>query len=838
VWVLCDNGQNKSQFLGIVVAVNSCYLCSRITKHDKILMKHGMKRLVLMMLTLFSVVVLMAQETDAMLFGDVRSKATGKHLPYVQIRVKGTKLTTNCDKSGHFQLANLPEGEQTVVASFVGYKPQELKVTMKRGSGTEVYFLLEEDEQELGQVVVTGTRTPHFLKNVPIRTEVLTAQALRNKNAQNLYEALEGVPGVRVEQQCQFCNFSMVRMQGLGAEHTQVLVDGEPIYSGLAGVYGLSQMGTNDVDRLEIVKGAGSALYGSSAVAGAINVITKEPGYEPEVTADLQFGNFGYRNYNASGSIRKRNIGLNVFAQRTENDAVDATRDGDTRDEVKHKDGVSDRVASRLTNMGFGLHFYSPFAKNDKLVLRGKAMEEHRAGGTLTDDLYRNPFSEGTEDITTNRLSADLNYSLPIGRRSELNFSNAYVYHRRSATNDIFLGDYTESHGGTAPDVQMMRPYVARENTYTPSLTFTTRLKGHTLLGGVQGYFTNLRETGLYCINDEEDAHHGTAYTSVGRKHANEVGFFVQDEWTILPGLVAVPGLRFDIHNSGEEYTSSEQVFDSTFPKTKFSETSFNPRLALKYEISPEFVVRANVGTGCRAPYGFSEDLHLCSGSPRVWKSSDLKAEHAVSLNLSADYYGSNYQLSANLFRTNLSDKIEFVPADEQVKKLGYTYQWKNQDDAYVQGVELGVKWNPLKDLRTGLSWTFNQGRYKHVRDDWADTPYAKASRNVPRFPAMTGDLVLEYTPGTWTFSVNGSLQGKMYVDYMKDDEIAEKIKETGTFMLFNARVAKQLGAFTVYAGGKNIFSYLQDEKHTDNAAFMYAPVYGATWYAGVGVKI
>lgn len=797
-----------------------------------------MKRLFSLILILFSVLTLMAEETDAMLFGDVKSKTTGKHLPYVQIQVKGTKLITNCDKSGHFQLPNLPEDEQTIVASFVGYKPQELKVMMERNKGTEVYFFLEEDEQELDQVVVTGTRTQHFLKDVPIRTEVLTSQAIINKNAQNLYEALEGVPGIRVEQQCQFCNFSMVRMQGLGAEHTQVLIDGEPIYSGLAGVYGLSQMGTNDIDRLEIVKGAGSALYGSSAVAGAINIISKEPGYEPSLNADLQFGNFGYRNYNASASMRKRNIGFNVFAQRTENDAIDMTQDGDTRDKVKHKDGVSDRVASKLTNMGFGLHFYHPFAKNDKLVIRGKVMEEHRAGGTMTDNLYLNPFSEGTEDITTNRLSGDLNYNLPIGKRSELNFSTAYVHHKRNATNDTFLGDYIASHNGASPDVQMMRPYVAKENTYTPSLTFTTRLSHHTLLAGAQGYFTNLRETGLYCVNDEEDPHHGTAYTSVGKKHANEFGFFVQDEWTILPGLVAVPGLRFDVHSSGEEYTSSEKVYDGTFPKTKFNETSFNPRLALKYQVSSELVIRANVGTGFRAPYGFSEDLHLCSGSPRVWKSADLDGERAVSFNLSADYYGHNYQLSANLFRTNLSNKIEFVPADEKVKKLGYTYQWQNQDDAYVQGIELGVKWNPFKDFKTALGWTFNQGKYKHVRGDWADTPYAAASKNISRFPAMTGDINLEYTPGTWTFTVNGSLQGKMYIDYMKDDEIAEKIKETNTYMLFNARVAKQIGDWSIYAGGKNIFSYVQDEKHTDNAAFMYAPVYGATWYVGVGVKL
>ncbi|MCI6618912.1 MAG: TonB-dependent receptor, partial [Prevotella sp.] len=236
----------------------------------------------------------MAQKTDAMLFGDVKSKVDGKHIPYAKIQVKGTKLTTNCDKTGHFQLANLPVGQQVIVASSVGYQPQELTVTMRASTGTEVYFALEEEEQELNQVVVTGTRTQHFVKNVPIRTEVLTSRSIINKNAQNLFEALEGVPGVRVEQQCQFCNFSTARMQGLGAEHTQVLVDGEPIYSGLAGVYGLQQLGTNDVDRLEIVKGAGSALYGSSAVAGAINIISKEPGYDPDLKADVQFGNWGF----------------------------------------------------------------------------------------------------------------------------------------------------------------------------------------------------------------------------------------------------------------------------------------------------------------------------------------------------------------------------------------------------------------------------------------------------------------------------------------------------------------------------------------------------------------
>lgn len=797
-----------------------------------------MKRLFLLLFSQLFVLLLMAQSTDAMLFGDVRSVSTGKHLAYVSIQVKGTSLSTATDATGHFKLANLPTGEQTIVASLMGYKTQELKVTMSAGKGTELYFHLEDDAQEIHQVVVTGTRTQHFVKDVPVRTEVLTSQAIRNKNAQNLYQALEGVPGIRVEQQCQFCNFSVVRMQGLGAEHTQVLMDGEPVYSGLAGVYGLQQMGTNDVDRLEIVKGAGSALYGSSAVAGAINVISKEPTFEPQLMADIQMGNWGYKNYNASASTRWNNIGLSIFAQRTEEDAVDATGEGATRDSVKRRDGISDRVSSKLTNLGFGLHFYSPFAKNDHLVVRGKVMEEHRAGGTMTGDLYLNPYSAGTEDIATNRLTADATYRLPIGAHSELNASTAYVHHRRSATNDTFLSDYIDSHDGQAPDVQSMRPYIARENTVTPSVSFTTKLDNHTLVAGVQGYFTRLRETGLYCVSDATDPHYGTAYTSISKKTASEYGFFVQDEWAILPGFTAVPGVRMDIHRSDEEYASSEQVFDGAFPKTSFRATTVSPRLAVKYEVMPSLVLRANVGTGFRAPYGFSEDLHLCSGSPRVWKSPELRGERAVSFNLSADYYGHDLQLSANLFRTNLQDKIEFAPADESVRKLGYTYQWENVDDAYVQGLELTAKWNPARNLKTGLSWTFNQGRYQHVRADWADTPYAEASKRISRFPNMTGDLNIEFTPGTWTFTLLGSYQGKMYIDYMKDEETPVKIKETAPFVTFNARAAKRIGSFTLYAGGKNILGYVQDERHLDNAAFMYAPVYGATWYVGTSVRI
>ncbi|MBN2165218.1 MAG: TonB-dependent receptor, partial [Marinilabiliaceae bacterium] len=654
-----------------------------------------MKQLIILILGLvFAGQVKSQEKTDAMLFGDVKSAKTQEHIPYSSIMVKGTNIGTTADGSGHYKLANLPVGKCIIVAQSLGYKSQEKEVIMEKGKAVNVFFELEDDVLNLEQVVVTGTRTEHYLKDVPVRTEIISAKAIENKNACNLYQALEGTPGIRVEQQCQYCNFTMVRMQGLGAEHTQVLINGQPMYSGLAGVYGLQQLSTVDVDKIEVVKGAGSALYGSGAVAGAINIVTKEPGFIPSTTVDVQLGSYKTNKFDVNSSMRneKGNIGLNIFAQRYSEGAIDETGTGLKRNEVMNKDGISDRVMTNLTNAGFGLYIDNAFMKNDKLTIRGKSVFEKREGGTMSDDYFRNPLTDGTENITTDRYEASLNYNKKIKTNSEIYLSLAYINHNRNATNDSYLGDYMATHGDTVPDLRNMRPYLANENSLTSTLTFNTKIKKHSLIIGLQSFYDKLEESGMYVIVDETSSYLGKSYRSVADKSAREFGLFIQDEWAINDKLVIVPGVRLDNHHSGEEYTSDQQVFEtSNFPRTSFDETAINPRLAVKYKLSEKFTLRANAGTGFRAPYGFSEDLHLCSGSPRVWKSSDLNPETSRSYNISADYYGKKIRISTNIFRTDLKNKIGFTVADVSVAVLGYNYQWKNIDDAFVQGVELSV---------------------------------------------------------------------------------------------------------------------------------------------------
>ncbi|HOF16206.1 MAG TPA: TonB-dependent receptor [Bacteroidales bacterium] len=801
-----------------------------------------MKRLLILLLGLLLIGSTKSQEkTDAMLFGDVKSAKTKEHISYATIVVKGTTIGTTTDGSGHYKLANLPVGKCTIVARAVGYKSEEREVIMEKGKAVKIFFELEEDVLLLDQVVVTATRSEHHLKNVPVRTEIISAKTIENKNACNIYQALEGTPGVRVENQCQYCNFTMVRMQGLGAEHTQVLINGQPMYSGLAGVYGLQQLSTIDVDKIEVVKGAGSALYGSGAIAGAINIVTKEPSFVPSTTLDIQFGNHKTNKFDINSSMRneKGNIGLNVFAQRYSEGAIDQTGPGMTTKEVRKKDGISDRVMSNLTNAGFGLYINNAFMKNDKLIIRGKSVFEKREGGTITDDYFRNPLTDGTENITTDRYEASINYEKKIKTKSAINLSVAYTHHNRNATNDSYLNDYMATHGDTVPDLRDMRPYLANENSLTSTLTFNTTLKKHSLIVGLQFFYDVLKESGMYVVVDETSSFLGESYRSTANKSAREIGLFIQDEWTIGKKIMIVPGIRLDHHHSGEKYTSDQQVFESTnFPKTKFDETAVNPRLAIKYEISKKFTLRANAGTGFRAPYGFSEDLHLCSGSPRVWKSSDLNPERSISYNISADYYGKRIRISTNIFRTDLKNKIGFTDADSNIAALGYDYQWKNIDNAFVQGVELSIMANLAKNLDMGVDFTYNHGKYKNVREDWVGTKYEKVSKYISRFPSTTGNIKIEYSPKTWTFSVTGNFQGNMYIDYYSEDETLSKIKKTKPNMIFNARVSKKLSLFKLYAGVNNIFNYVQDERHLDDAAFMYAPVYGTMFYGGVSINI
>ncbi len=726
-----------------------------------------------------------------------------------------------------------------ILSSSMAYAQERLEPKLETLDNVEKKAQKKQEESPpkrsslvLEDVVVTGTKTERLLIDVPVRTELISRIDIEARGAVDLYEVLESIPGIRVEQQCSYCNFSVLRMQGLEAGHVQVLIDGMPIFSGLASVYGLQQIPASFIERIEIVKGASSALYGSSAIAGVINIITKEPTKESAFESSASFGSHDTNKYSFAASGKRKNMDMMLGFQKHIGREID--EDGD---------GLTDRV--RFDNAGglLKVRWKNLLRPDDHLTFFGRSSDESRAGGELRT--FDNPFAESAENIKTERYEAVLGYKTRIDGKNEISLNFGFVDHGRIATNDSFLGDYMDTHGGVVPPVDEMEPYIANENLYAADLRFYHTTSNKTrLMTGVQYLRNELKERGKYVIVDPADPDYGLTYRSESKKHADEFGLYLQSEIPLIEKkLELVLGTRYDAHKSEDSFGGSGAAAPPGKIKLKYDEEAVNPRLALMYKPSANFTIRTSVGTGFRVPYGFSEDLHLCSGSPRVYKGVGLKPEKALSLNLGADYSAKKYSFGISLFRTNLKDKIGFVDASPTAAALGYTYEWANIDDAYTQGVELSSKVRPIPKVTVDAYLTFTDAQYKKERADWVTNhpEYAKDSKHISRVPEMTAGLNLKYRPGKWNFVLGASHSGRMYIDYCKDEDVADpesKIKYTQGYWVVNAKVNYHVSSSTAFfAGVKNLFDRTQKERHPDDAAFMYAPYTGRIVYGGIEVK-
>ena len=203
--------------------------------------------------------------------------ADGQALPFATITVKNTTLGAASDLNGNYKLTDIPEGEFIIRAQALGYKPIEKKVSFKNGEIIKFNFDLESDVLGLEQVVVTADRNEKKRKEASVIVNTLTPKLLENTQSVSISEGLNYVPGLRLENNCQNCGFTQVRMNGMDGAHSQVLINNRAIFSNLAGVYGLELIPSSMIERIEVVRGGGSALYGSNAVAGTINLITRDP---------------------------------------------------------------------------------------------------------------------------------------------------------------------------------------------------------------------------------------------------------------------------------------------------------------------------------------------------------------------------------------------------------------------------------------------------------------------------------------------------------------------------------------------------------------------------------
>ncbi len=203
----------------------------------------------------FSIPYLYGQHTDANIFGDVQSE--GEHIPFATVYVKGTTIGTATDQTGHYMLIDLPAGTHIIVATSMGYSTVEKEITIGTDELVEVNFVLEEETMSIDEVVVTGTKTFKRQTDAAVIVNVIDSKLLAQTQSCNISEGLKFQPGLRVETDCQTCNYTQLRMNGLGGGYSQILINGRPVFSPLTGLYGMEQIPANMVERIEVVRGGG-----------------------------------------------------------------------------------------------------------------------------------------------------------------------------------------------------------------------------------------------------------------------------------------------------------------------------------------------------------------------------------------------------------------------------------------------------------------------------------------------------------------------------------------------------------------------------------------------------
>lgn len=765
-----------------------------------------MKKIIFtLLLSLMAVHSMLAQATltDANVVGHVIDKGTDEHIPYVTIRLVGTSYGTMTDATGHYFLKNVPDGKYEIEATCIGYLSQKFDVNIRHNKTVEINFVLQEDVMQLEQVVVTGNKGEVKRRNSSTLVNVLNAKTFDLVSACSLADGLNYQPGVRVENNCQNCGFTQVRINGLDGHYSQILMNSRPVFSALAGVYGLEQIPANMIERVEVMRGGGSALFGSSAIGGTINIITKDPIVNyAEVANTSTF--IGMENaidnnttVNASVTTDNHKLGLMIYGQNRDRASYDHNGDGYTEiGEIKSK-----TIGARA--------FMRP-SDNTRLTLEYRATEEFRRGG---DQLEKPAHESNITEQTDHQIhGGDINFNY---------WSDDYktkwnVYASLQDTK-------RDSYYGSGKDPN------AYGNTHDL-----------VVLGGAQ--YTRAIDNLLFMpaefMAGAEYNHNYLHDVTLGYDHdhlqkINIYSGFVQNEWRNDRWGFLV-GARIDKHSLVDNVIVS-------------------PRANIRFNPSKQANFRLSYSTGFRAPQAFDEDFHIAVvGGERVVTvlAEDLKEESSHSLSLSGDFYFNIGEVQTNLlvegFYTSLSDvfTLHTIGQDNAGNDVLERY---NGSGATVFGgnLEFRAVFNSALSLQGGV--TIQRSRYKEP-EQWSDNPEVPATKDMFRTPDAYGYFTFNYSPiKPLTLGLTGTFTGPMWMQHFEgsgtDIDVA---KRTKSFADIGAKIAYDFKLFDyatlqLNAGMHNIFDSFQsdfDKGELRDSGYMYGPMLPRSVYVGVKLSL
>lgn len=525
-----------------------------------------------------------------------------KEIQQAIILLLKTNYKTQTDSLGNYKIEKIPAGNYKIQISSLGLKTITTTIFLKEKEHLILDFQLKDNANELNEVVVSGTlkAVKRLESSVPV--EVYTPVFFKKNPTPSIYEALQNVNGVRPQLNCGICNTGDIHINGLEGPYTSVLIDGMPIVSSLSTVYGLSGIPNSLVERIEIVKGPASSLYGSEAVGGLINIITKNPHNAPLFSADVFTTSWLETNVDlgAKFNIGKKAtslLGINYFNydQRIDND----------------NDGFTDVTAQNRISIFNKWNFNRN--QNRIFTIAARGMYEDRWGGDVNwEKKYRGGDEIYGESIYTKRGELLGSYQLPTTEKLMLVISGT--------------AHYQDSRYGTTS-------YVANQKIGFLQMTWDKKIGKNDLLTGIASRYTYY-----------DDNTNATAILNKNNPEKTWLpGIFVQDEISFSDKHKVLLGLRYDynsIHGS-----------------------ILTPRIAYKLKINNNNIFRFNAGTGFRVVNLFTEDHAALTGSRAVIIANNLDPEKSVNANLNyikKIYFdgGAFLGLETTAFYTRFSNKI------------------------------------------------------------------------------------------------------------------------------------------------------------------------------------
>lgn len=748
------------------------------------------------------------QEGNVIL-GHVIKYGTEESMPDVTVVLVETQETVVSNSDGAFTFRKIPAGKYTLRAQILGYETQEKKVEVSNDYAIDVHFSMKEKDIDVSEVVVSANRNEVRRCMAPVVVNVLNPKLFETVGSVDLAQSLNYQSGLRVENNCQNCAFPQVRINGLEGPYSQILINSHPVVSALSGVYGLEQIPVNMIERVEVVRGGGSALFGANAVGGTINIITKDPiNNSFQVTTGLSNMNAQSWEQNVGANVslvsKDYTYGIALYENYRNRNPYDADNDGFSE-------------VGKLNMNTFGLRTYYRPTSASRLSLEYHTTNEFRRGGNKFDyEPFETDITEQTKHVIN---SGGLTYDQSFKANK----------HRLSAFASVQHVDRNSYYGAQQnPDAYGK----TKDLTWVAGATYTGRFNRvlfspATFTAGVEYQNNSLHDRML-------------GYGRDLKQDVRIASVFLQNEWE-MDYFTLLAGLRLDEHN----------LIDKPI---------FSPRVNLLYRPTQQLQARLTWSTGFRAPQAYDEDLHVTAvgGEGVLIRLADgLDPERSNSFSGSVDWAPRFGHWQANFlvegFYTELSDVfvLENIGIDQQGNTIK---ERRNGSGARVYGANIDAKIAHGRDISLQLGFTYQRSRYKQY-EAWSEDPAVAPTKNMPRTPNCYGYFTLTTAPiKPLEISVSGVYTGRMYVPHFAPDpaEIpadyrysyitTDCLEHTPDFFDLNLKVGYTFVLndhlkVQLNGGVQNVFNAFQsdlDKGAYRDSGYFYGPTAPRTYFVGL----